>query len=171
MDDAVKPPIPAAEDEQDADLPTGPIVLPPDDSPDAAPVPAAEDPPADTPEEIVPAAPPVVVAPVSTGVKLPEDGSQLSILKHRILALKEDGIEWFKTHKFLGGIFLFLMLGFLLYFWPIITCALVAQHMLKNTSGTVNKSQMYKIVAGLVIVSLSVQAIWIVQLAQAASFR
>lgn len=160
-------------DEKDADLPTGPIELPKETPSTELPitepaVPVAQPPPGEP--DVVPAAPAVVMAP-DPKQKPPEDTSTLGILKARLQSFQEDGIAWFKTHKLLGTIILLLTFGFLLYFWPLITCALVAQHMLKNTKGTVNKGQMYKIVAVLLVISLSIQAIWIVQLAQASSFR
>lgn len=172
MDNAAKTVPPLLPDDKDADLPWGVITLPDIGTPTATALATSDEPPTETPaaDAEVPAAPPIVIAPILKNDNVPEDPLRLGTLKHRILQAKEGRVGWFKAHKFLGGILLFLMLGVLLYFWPIIACALAAQHMLKNTKGTVNKGRMYKIVAGLALISVSVQALWIVQLAQATPF-
>lgn len=134
-----------AQGDLERDLPTGPLELPKD-------------------SEIEGSAPPPAV---------PVDAihhSQIERVQERLDALKEQGAEWAKEHRALAVIILVGIIGLLLYFWPIITSALIAQHLLKNTQGTANKMQMYKIIAILFAISLSVQALWIVQLAQAASF-
>lgn len=178
MDDQSKtapPPI----DEKDADLPVVPLVLPPDEpAPVEPPIPPAEVPPAEagptepqTTEpaepEIVPEAPVIVVPPEKVPDGAPPPTEHLALLEYRMQHLKDDGITWFKEHKAIGVVMGLMMFGFLLYFWPLIGCALAAQHMLKNTKGTANKAQMYKVVGILAIIAISIQAIWIVQLAQA----
>lgn len=154
MDDQSKtapPPI----DEKDADLPAVPLVLPPDE------------PTAPTEPEIVPEAPVIVVPPEKVPDTAPPPTEHLALLEYRLLHMKDDGVKWFKEHKAIGVVLGLMMFGFLLYFWPLIGCALAAQHMLKNTKGTANKGQMYKVVGILAIIAISVQAIWIAQLAQA----
>lgn len=152
-------------DKKDDELPTGPIELPPDPPPPNGPVESAETQTREigaADDEVVPAAPPVVMAQATD--------SQIDVLRHKLEMLRENGTAWVKTHKFLAVVIILLVLGFLLYFWPIITSMLIAQHMMKNTKGTQNKTQMYKIVAIILVISLSIQALWIVQLAQATSF-
>ena len=144
-------------EEKDDELPTGPIELPPDHTPPLQ-------------ESVQAAEPAAVEEVVPVAVKPPVPESQLDILHHRFETFKENGVAWFKAHKFLGAIIILLMLGFLLYFWPLVTSLLIAQHMLKNTKGTANKEQVYKIVAIIFAISLSIQALWIVQLVQATAF-
>ncbi|MBI1863000.1 hypothetical protein HYS00_02685 [Candidatus Microgenomates bacterium] len=171
MDDPNKPPLFIAE--EDKDLPQGPIVLPSDPAP-AAGEPAMSQAAAEAvepasaadalmPDGDIPVAATLVPPPVAD---IPD---KIPSMVERAMAFKEDGITWFKEHKFLGGILLLLTFGVLIYFWPLITCALAAQHMLNRTTGTAKKIQMYKIVAILLVIAISVQAIWIVQLAQATS--
>jgi hypothetical protein len=164
MDDSNKPPLLIAD--EDRDLPSGPIIFPKDPTPapaapqvTEAPVPLSE---ADAPADIPVAATIPKVTPAAE-VDQPESFTE------KLKDFKVSGITWFKEHKFVGGILILVTFGAVLYFWPLISCALIAQHMLKNTKGTANKTRMYQIVGALFLLAFSIQAIWIVQLAQATS--